>query len=135
MKKIYLLFVIAITFTSSLYAQNGFLRGRVLEEETGYGLIGTNIYVEGTTNGTVADFNGDFSLPLTPGTYTIVFSSISYATITVSEVSIVSGEVTVLDISMKSDTEQLDAVVVTATALKDSDAGLLVAQKRGNKCG
>lgn len=130
MKKIYLLLVIAITFTSSLYAQNGFLRGRVLEEETGYGLIGTNIYVEGTTNGTVADFNGDYSLPLAPGSYTIVFSSISYATITVSEVKIIAEEVTALDISMKTDTEQLEAVVVTATAIKDSEAGLLVAQKR-----
>jgi len=130
MKKFYLLLVIATTFTANLFAQNGFLRGRILEEETGYGLIGTNIYIEGTTKGAVADFNGDYSLSLTPGTYTIIFSSISYATIKVSEVKIVAEEVTTIDISMKSDAEQLDAVVVTATALKDSEAGLLIAQKR-----
>ena len=96
MKKIYLLLVISTLVTSSLFAQNGYLRGRVLEEETGYGLIGTNIYVEGTTKGSVADFNGDYSLTLTPGTYTIIFSSISYATITVSEVNVVAGELILL---------------------------------------
>ena len=119
------------TFISlDLFAQNGFLRGRVIDEEFGEGLIGTNIYVEGTTNGTVADFNGDYSLPLAPGTYNIVFSSISYASITVSDVKIIAGEVTALDITMKNDVEQLEAVVVTAEVIKDSEAGLLVAQKR-----
>ena len=130
MKKI-LLLLNAVTFLSlNLYAQNGFLRGRVIDDEFGEGLIGTNIYVEGTTNGTVADFNGDYSLPLAPGTYNIVFSSISYATLTVSDVKIVAGEVTALDITMKNDVEQLEAVVVTAEVMKDSEAGLLAAQKK-----
>ena len=129
MKKIFLLVVLSILPVTS-FAQQGFLRGRVLDDEIGEGLIGTNIYVEGTTNGTVADFNGDYSLSLEAGTYTIVFSSISYATITVSEVKIIASEVTSLDLTMKSDVEQLDAVVVTAEIIKDSEAGLLAAQKR-----
>ena len=129
MKKIFLLVVLSILSVTS-FAQQGFLRGRVLDDEIGEGLIGTNIYVEGTTNGTVADFNGDYSLSLEAGTYTIVFSSISYATITVSEVKIIASEVTSLDLTMKSDVEQLDAVVVTAEIIKDSEAGLLAAQKR-----
>lgn len=130
MKKILLLLILATSISLNLYAQNGFLRGRIIDNEFNEGLIGCNIYVEGTTNGTVADFNGDYSLPLAPGTYNIVFSSISYATITVSEVKIVEGEVTSLDINMKNDVEQLEAVVVTAEIVKDSEAGLLAAQKK-----
>ena len=130
MKKIILLLSIATTLSLNLFAQNGFLRGRVIDEEFGEGLIGTNIYVEGTTNGTVADFNGDYSLPLAPGKYNIVYSSISYAMITVSDVVIIAEEVTTLDITMKNDVEQLEAVVVTAAAVKDSEAGLLAAQKK-----
>lgn len=130
MKKILVLLSLATAISLNATAQNGFLRGRVIEEEFGEGLIGCNIYVEGTTNGTVADFNGDYSLPLAPGSYNIVFSSISYASITVSEVKIIAGEVTALDITMKNDVEQLEAVVVTAQVLKNSEAGLLAAQKK-----
>ncbi|RLD24364.1 MAG: TonB-dependent receptor [Bacteroidetes bacterium] len=130
MKKIFLLVALVAFILTNSFAQQGYLLGRVLDDDLGEGLIGTNIYVEGTTNGSVADFNGDYSLSLEPGTYTIVFSSISYAIITVSEVKIIAGEVTSLDLSMKSDVEQLDAVVVTADVIKNSEAGLLAAQKR-----
>jgi CarboxypepD_reg-like domain/TonB-dependent Receptor Plug Domain len=130
MKKLLLYAFISILLATTANAQQGFLRGKVVDEEMGEGLIGTNIYVEGTTVGTVADFNGDYSLPLSPGTYNIVFSSISYELITVSEVKITDGEVTSLEINMKPDTEQLQAVVVTAAVIKDSEAGLISAQKR-----
>jgi TonB-dependent receptor-like protein/carboxypeptidase-like protein len=130
MKNLIIYSILSIVFITAANAQQGFLRGRVLDEEMGEGLIGTNVYVEGTTVGTVADFNGDYSLPLPQGTYNIVFSSISYELITVSDVKIADGEVTSLGINMKPDTEQLQAVVVTAAAIKDSEAGLLAAQKR-----
>lgn len=112
------------------YAQKGYLRGKVIDNEIAEGLIGANIYVEGTTQGTVSDFNGDYSLPLDPGTYTIVYSSISYTTVTVSNVKIVANEVTKLDISMNTDVQQLDGVVITAEVLKNSDQALLTAQKK-----
>ena len=130
MKKFFLTISITLILISSAIAQKGYLRGRVIDNESGESIIGTNIYVGGTTNGTVADFNGDYSLSLAPGSYNIVFSSISYSAVAVSEVIIVSDAVTSLDINMKSDTEQLAAVVVTAKAIKDSEAGLLAAQKR-----
>ncbi len=129
MKKLLVLYFLTY-FSSMALAQNGFLRGRVIEEETGEGLIGANIYVEGTTNGTVADFNGDYSLPLAPGTYTIVFSSISYTTVKVTDILIKAGEVTNLDITMKSAVEQLEGVVVTAEVARNAESGLLVAQKK-----
>jgi CarboxypepD_reg-like domain/TonB dependent receptor-like, beta-barrel/TonB-dependent Receptor Plug Domain len=130
MKNLIIYSILSIVFVTTANAQQGFLRGRVIDDEMGEGLIGTNIYVEGTTLGTVADFNGDYSLPLPQGTYNIVFSSISYALITVSDVTIADGAVTSLEINMKPDTEQLQAVVVTAAVIKDSEAGLLAAQKR-----
>ncbi|MEN8250238.1 MAG: TonB-dependent receptor [Bacteroidota bacterium] len=130
MRTLLVIIILSISGLTNADAQDAFLRGRVIDNETAEGLIGTNIYVEGTTNGSVADWNGDYSLKLEPGTYTIVFSSISYATVTVSEVKIVAGEVTSLDMVMKSDTEQLEAVVVTAQLVKESEAGMLAAQKR-----
>ena len=130
MKRILILLVVATLVMTNAFAQKGYLRGKVIDTEIGEGLIGGNVYVEGTTNGTVTDFNGDYSLPLEAGTYTIVFSSISYRTVTVSEVEIKTGEVTKLDINMEPDVQQLEGVVVTAEVLKNSDEALLTVQKK-----
>jgi len=120
---------IALGYPNSV-AQKGFLRGKVIDIEIAEGLIGANVYLEGTTTGTVADFNGDYSLTLEEGTYTIVFSSISYTTVTVTNVQIIADEVTKLDVNMVTDVQQLDGVVVTAKALTDSDAAILSVQKK-----
>ena len=127
-----LLIIIALlcgAFSSAL-AQKGFLRGQIVDPELGETVIGANIYVEGTTTGTVSDFDGNYSLPLDAGTYTIVFSSISYVTTTVSEVVIKADEVTSLNINMSSDVQQLEGVVVTAEVIKDSESALLSVQKK-----
>lgn len=120
------IFMLAMT---SAFSQ-GFLRGKVIDEEFAEGLIGATIMVEGTTNGTVSDFNGDYSLKLDAGTYTIVFSSVSFTTVTVSDVEIVDGEVTTMDINMKTDVQELEAVVVTAEVVRDSEQAMLTVQKK-----
>ena len=130
MKKYIFLAAMFIAASYQSYAQKGYLRGKVLDTEIGEGLIGGNVYVQGTTNGTVTDFNGEYSLPLEPGTYTIVFSSISYTSVTVNDVKIVADEVTKIDISMDTDLQQLDGVVITADVLKNTDQALLAVQKK-----
>ena len=130
MKRILLVMLASLSMLITANAQKGFLRGQIIDPELGETLIGANIYLEGTTKGTVSDFDGNYSLPLDPGTYTIVFSSISYVNTTVSDVVIVADEVTLLNMNMASDVQQLEGVVVTAAALKDSEAGMLNVQKK-----
>jgi len=119
-----------IVVMANAFAQKGYLRGKVIDTDISEGLIGGNVYIDGTTTGTVTDFNGDYSLSLSEGTYTIVFSSISYNTVKVSDVVIVAGEVTKLDVKMDTDVQQLEGIEITAEALKDSDAAILNVQKK-----
>lgn len=112
------------------YAQKGYLRGKVMDTDIAEGLIGANIYIEGTTTGTVADFDGNYSLPLDEGVYTILFSSMAYTTVSVTEVNITSDQVTQLDVNMYTDVQQLEGIEITAEAINDSDAGLLNVQKK-----
>ncbi|MCF6351509.1 MAG: TonB-dependent receptor [Cyclobacteriaceae bacterium] len=130
MKKILLLSAILLLVIANGFAQKGYLRGKIMDTEIAEGLIGANIYIEGTTTGTVADFDGNYSLTLDEGVYTIIYSSISYTTITVTDVKISVGEVTKLDISMATDVQQLEGVEITAKALTDSDAAILNVQKK-----
>lgn len=68
--------------------------------------IGANVVVSGTTNGTVTDFNGNFSLEV-PENGTLDVSFIGYLTQSVS----LKGK-SEFRITLKEDTQKLDEVVV-----------------------
>lgn len=126
-----------VLFASFLYligcvafAQQGYLRGKVIDETTGEALFGATVVKQGTTMGAVADFDGNYSLSLPGGTHTIVFQSIGFQNIVIEDVEIEEGEATILDMVMKEDVQQLGEVVVTAEVIKDNDVGVLLVQKK-----
>lgn len=92
------------------------VKGNV-KDATGEPLIGVSILVKGTTNGTVTDIDGNFTLQAEKGAVLEV-SYIGYATQTVT----VTGAQ--LNIVMKEDSEQLEEVVVTALGIKRSEKAL-----------
>ena len=51
--KIMLLFLVAIMFTVQAVAQNLSVSGLVQDGTTGEGIIGANVVIKGTTNGTI----------------------------------------------------------------------------------
>ena len=68
-------------------------------------LVGVSIHVKGTTNGTVTDMDGNFSLEAKPGDI-LVISYVGYLAI---EHKVTAGPV---NLSMKEDTQKLDEVIV-----------------------
>ena len=89
------------------FAQNLRVTGKVLDEQ-GEGLIGAGVVVQGTSNGTVTDLDGNFVLPSVPRGATLEVSCIGYLT---QEVQ-VTGQA--LTISMVPDAMALDDAVVIA---------------------
>ncbi|AVR47380.1 TonB-dependent receptor [Christiangramia fulva] len=125
---------IAIVLFLSLFvnlanAQKGKIAGTIYDTEVNDILPFANISVKGTNTGTTSDFEGDYSLELDAGTYTIVFSFIGYETIEVTDVKINEGEVKTLNMSMKSSAGALDEVVITTTTARDTEAAVLNMQK------
>lgn len=78
--------------------------GRV-QSKSGEPLIGVNVVEKGTTNGTVTDLDGNFSLRTEKGK-TLVFSYIGF----VAQENVVKG--TKMNVTLLEDTETLDEVVV-----------------------
>ncbi|MCQ5319608.1 carboxypeptidase-like regulatory domain-containing protein, partial [Phocaeicola vulgatus] len=77
-------------------------------EEDGLPVVGASILVKGTTVGTVTDMDGKFTLSNVPSSAkTLVVSFIGMAT---QEVPVKAN----LNIVLKSDTEQLEEVMVVA---------------------
>ena len=85
--------------------------GQVVDE-TGEPVIGASVMVEGTTNGTITDFDGKYTLEADANSI-LVFSYLSMKTIEEP----VNGR-TKIDVTMVSDAEALDEVVVTAMGIK-----------------
>lgn len=119
-----------VLISVSLFAQDGFIRGKITDGETGEGLYGATVMKQGTSIGVVADFDGNYSLSLAPGSHTIVFTFISYQTQTIENIEVKAGEVTTLDRAMASAVSELEEVVVTGEALRDSELGILTYQRK-----
>ncbi|MEQ8239769.1 MAG: carboxypeptidase-like regulatory domain-containing protein [Cyclobacteriaceae bacterium] len=76
--RIYSLSVLALLVSAVGFAQSK-ITGTIIDSETGEGLPGASILVKGTTNGTITDFNGDFSLSV-DGEVTLEISFIGFNT-------------------------------------------------------
>lgn len=72
------------------------------------GVPGASIVEKGTTNGTITDFDGNYTLTVSNKNATLVFSFIGYKT---QEIP-VAGKAKV-DVILQENAEQLDEVVVT----------------------
>ena len=72
----------------SVFAQKGELTGNIKDKEFNDVLPFANVTIKGTSIGTTSDFEGNYSLTMGPGEYTVVFSFIGYETLEISEVKI-----------------------------------------------
>ena len=87
--------------------QNVQIKGTV-SDETGEPVIGVNVVEKGTSNGTITDLDGQYSLELQKNDGTLIFSYIGYVP---KEVDI-RGK-SVVNIKLSENVEQLNEVVVT----------------------
>lgn len=125
MKKVILnrlLFFSLMFFTVISVAQQ--ITGTVVSESN-EPLIGVNIVVKGTANGTTSDFDGNFTLKVSEFPVTLEATSVGYATLQ-KQVS----QAGTLNLVMKEDATSLEEVVITGlagTTVKRSNAANAVA--------
>lgn len=106
---------------SNAYAQLRDYSGMVTEDD-GTPLIGVTVLVKNTTNGTVTDINGKFTIQALPGDY-LVFSYVGYETV---EVQLTNDEI--LAITMEDQSIYLDEMVVVGYGqMKKSDLTAAIA--------
>jgi len=106
-KKVFLLFIVALLSAFSVIAQQRTVTGIVADNTDGTPLIGANILIKGTTSGTVSDAEGNYSIETSSGDV-LVFSYVGY----LSQEIEVSNQ-TIINISLEQAFETLDELVVT----------------------
>lgn len=131
-KQVFLVLLLNISFLG-LFAQQTSITGNVKDVTIGETLIGASIYVEGTTIGTVTDFDGNYKLNNVPvGIINLKCSFISYETITKESITLVEGETPVINFEMGASAVELHDVVVIAKAKRESALVLLMDQKKSS---
>lgn len=113
---------ILVAIVTQTYAQTQVVKGKVMDAQAEYPLIGASVMVKGTDPiiGSSTDLDGNFRLENVPvGRQTIVVQYIGYKSISLPNVLVNTGKESVLQIKLEESVESLDAVVITATAEKD----------------
>lgn len=105
MKKVLLL--MALMLSVSLAWADMSVSGVVISAEDGEPVIGASVLEKGTTNGTITDFDGKFSLTV-PEKATLV---VSYVGMTTQEVKVTGSTI---KITLQADAIAMEEVVVTA---------------------
>ncbi len=110
------------------FAQTKTINGKVTSADDGSALPGVTVQVKGTTNGTVTDANGKYSLNVNNSATTLVFSFVGMKK---QEITI-SGKTTI-NVVMQSSSLALNQVVVTALGIsrKKKALGYSVTQLGG----
>jgi TonB-linked SusC/RagA family outer membrane protein len=114
MKKIVLGYLMILMLTTTAWAQDRKVSGKVISTDDGGAVPGVNVVVKGTTNGTNTDADGSYSLNLSANASNdvLIFSFIGMVT-----QEVIVGERSTIDISLASDIAQLGEVVVTALGM------------------
>ena len=99
---------ICLCLTVALSAQS-MLKGFVREGDEP--MPGVAVTVVGTTNGSVTDENGSYTIRLANGTYQIKYSLVGYAT--QFQTVTIAGKDAMLDVSMKSMDTELGEVIIS----------------------
>ena len=104
-----------LTLLLALVVQFSFAQGKAvsgnISDDSGMPVAGVNIIVQGTTNGTQSDFDGNYSIMTDEGAV-LTFTYLGYST--VNQTVGASGTV---NVTMSENVAELDEVVVTAQGI------------------
>ena len=106
MKRILLALIFLSSSTVTAFAQDLTITGKVVDDADGTELPGVSVYIDGTTEGTITDLDGRYKINAESG-QTLIFNMVGMET-----AQIVLNNQSIINISLKQETTELDEVVV-----------------------
>lgn len=117
MKKVFIILFSALAFCP-VFSQQIPVSGNVKSDSDPYGIPGVNVFIKGTTKGTITNLDGNYSIEAKIGD-TLQFSFVGYK---IQEIAV--GSNTIIDIVLVPELVSLDEVVVTALGIKREEKAL-----------
>ena len=128
------LFILCLFAQHQLWAQTQTVRGRILDKQSKFPLIGANVIVLGTNplKGAATDGNGYFMITEVPlGRHQIRVSYLGYQEQTIPNILVDAGKQTVLNLALQESIEMGEEIVIKAEKDKtrtNNDMALLSAR-------
>ncbi len=121
-------------FTTSAIAQQTGIKGIIADKTSKETLVGATVLIQGTTTGSTTDLDGNYSITgLTPGSYNLVISYISYKTQIIEKVKVVKNEMLELNVDLEGNSVALEGVVISAKSkMGGSEVSMLSSMKMSN---
>ncbi|KXT49994.1 TonB-dependent receptor [Bacteroides intestinalis] len=121
-------FFILLLVLSTMTAMAGNIKGTVLDKQTKEPLTGATIQITGTAQGVVADIDGNYTLNVNDGTYTITVRYIGYKDILLNSIKVKAE--TVLNFELESDAQALGEVSVVAKKNLEGERALQMERQK-----
>ncbi len=118
--------VVMLASSALWAAETGIIQGKVVDKATGEGLIGANVMLKGTSMGAQTDLDGNFRIKnITPGSYTLVASSVNYEKVEVTGVVIAANDSKTFNLSLQEEATEVEGITVTAKRVENTEATIL----------
>ena len=123
------LFFILFLTLSAMTVVAGTIKGTVTDKQTREPLTGATIQIAGTTQGTVADVDGNYSLDVNNGTYTLAIKYVGYKDIIINNVKAGKSDL-ILNFELESDAQALGEVSVVARKNLEGERALQMERRK-----
>jgi TonB-dependent receptor len=121
MKKIYSIIFLSFLFSIPAIAQNGILRGKIVDGTSGKPAVSATIRVvnEKVNKVATSDLEGTFSISVPTGVYDLSISLVGFENVKITGIVVKNNEVTLVpDINLNLATSELKEFVVTSQRLQ-----------------
>lgn len=112
-------------------SETGIIRGKIIDSKTGEAIVGAMVTIEGTTNGTTTDLDGNFVLKVPANRkLSIKIQYIGYVNKTIEGLLVETNDEKDFSISLEeSKANQLDEVEIVTSLIKENNFALILQQK------
>jgi len=117
MKKIFRAMLLAFVVVLPTMSQNLQVSGVVTDSQTKETLPGVNVFIEGTTTGTITDINGKYSIAVSNKNAVLVYSFVGMETVKEKV-----NERSVINVSLSPSIASLNEVMVVAYGVATKEA-------------
>lgn len=134
MKSILFFSFFLLAWTGSSFAQNGIIRGKVIDASTGKPAIAASVKISGSNinTGRTSDIDGAFSFNVPAGSYKIIVSLVGFDNVQLSDIIVTKNNVTLVpDVFLTQSNTQLNEVVVSSSRrLNTTEEALTIVRRK-----
>ncbi|MGL5276550.1 TonB-dependent receptor domain-containing protein [Myroides sp.] len=126
------LIIMFLFVSASFYGQKAEIKGKLTDETTLDPLAYATVAIKNSTNGVNTDLDGNYSISVEAGTYTLQFQYMGYIT-QEKTITLAKKETKTINVALASEHIELEGVVVEATRSKSRESALLIEQQRSSE--